>query len=108
MDRSDSESEEGSARALQLIGSARDVRFKFLCLVTGGPRPSDELASFNLKLFDCCALAPADTIINRFNERPVPCSLQKRPSDPVLTGSELSQGSVTASSEQKNLVLLVF
>ena len=71
MDWSDSESEEESERALQLIGGASDVRFKFLCSVTGGPRPSDESASFNLKLFDCCALAPADTIINSFNERPV-------------------------------------
>ena len=71
MDWSDSESEEGSERALQLIGGASDVCLKFLCSVTGGPRPSDESASFNLKLFDCCALAPADTIINSFNERPV-------------------------------------
>ena len=72
MDWSDSESEEESERALQLIGGASDVRFKFLCSVTGGPRPSGESGYFYLKLFDCCAMAPADTIINRLNERPMP------------------------------------
>ena len=72
MDWSDSESEDESERALQLIDGASDVRFKFLCSVTGGPRPSGESGYFNLKLFDCCALAPTDTIINRLYERPVP------------------------------------
>ena len=61
----------GAAAHRRRKGGASDVRFKFLCSVTGGPRPSGESAYFNLKLFDCCALAPADTIINGFNERPV-------------------------------------
>ena len=64
-----------SRRALQLIGGASDIRFKFLCSVTGGPRLSYRLAYFNLKLFDCCVVAPADTIIYRSNGRPVPVSM---------------------------------
>ncbi len=71
MDCLDSESKE-SERELQLIDGASDVRFKFLCSVTGGPRPSGQSAYLNLKLFNYCALAPADSIIKCGNERPVP------------------------------------
>ena len=40
--------------------------------VTGDPRPSGQSADFNLKLFDYCVLASADSIINCGSERLVP------------------------------------
>ncbi len=52
--------------------------FQVLCLATGGPHPSVQSVSYNLKPLDYCALAPAYAIINCVSEHPVPMFPAKR------------------------------
>ena len=60
-----------------------------LCLATGGPQPSVQSASYNLKHNNYRAVAPAYLIIKASGNVPWACSLQKKIPKPSLRGSEL-------------------
>ena len=75
-----------------------------LCLATGGPQPSVQSASYNLKHNNYSAVAPAYLIIKASGNVPWACSLQKKIPKPCLRGSELynwfSHGLLRAAKSQ--------
>ena len=75
-----------------------------LCLATGGPQPSVQSASYNLKHNNYRAVAPAYLIIKASGNVPWACSLQKKIPKPCLRGTELynwfSHGLLRAAKSQ--------
>ena len=75
-----------------------------VCLATGGPQPSVQSASYNLKHNNYRAVAPAYLIIKTSGNVPWACSLQKKIPKPCLRGSELynwfSHGLLRAGKSQ--------
>ncbi len=60
-----------------------------LCLATGGPQPSVQSASYNLKHNNYSAVPPAYLIIKASENVSRACSFQKKNPKPCLRGSEL-------------------
>ena len=83
---------------------ARWWRLHGLCLATGGPQPSIQSASYNLKHNNYRAVAPAYWIIKASGNVPWACSLQKKIPKPCLRGTELynwfSHGLLRAAKSQ--------
>ncbi len=74
-----------------------------LCSVTGGPQPSVQSASYNLKHNHYSTVPLAYFIVKLSVNVHWACSSQKKNLRPCLLWSELCNKSVTASSEQQNL-----
>ena len=60
-----------------------------LCLATGGPQPSVQSASYNLKHNNYSAVAPTYSIIKKPGNVRTVCSFQRKIPRPCLLGSEL-------------------